>query len=73
MYAHNKEYINPEAYPDLIKNDLLESKNIAINHYLKDPGIVYKHYLRLIFLSSSIVFFGLIVIVLHSMYLIPQT
>lgn len=71
MYAHNKEYINPEAYPNFIKNELLESKTIAINLYLKNPGVVYKHYLRLIFLYSSIVLIGLIVIVLHSMYLIP--
>jgi hypothetical protein len=66
MYAHNKEYLNPEDYPNFIKNELLESKEIAINLYLKDPGVVYKHYLRLIFLYSSIVFFGVIVIILYT-------
>lgn len=61
MYAHNKEYLDPEIYPNLIRNELLESKEIAINTYLKDPGIVYKHYLKLIFLYTSIVLFGLII------------
>jgi hypothetical protein len=45
MFAHNKEYLNSEAYPNFIKNELLESKYIAIDLYLKDLGIVYKHYL----------------------------
>lgn len=71
MFANNKEYLNPEDYPKILKNELIESKDIAINLYLKDPGKVYKHYLKLIFLYSTIVFFGFIVIVLHSIYVIP--
>jgi hypothetical protein len=66
MFAHNKEYINPEAYPNLIKNDLLESKDIAVNVYSVNPegrGNVYKHYLKLIFLYISIVLFGLSMII----------
>jgi hypothetical protein len=53
MYSKNKDYINQDVYPKLIKNELLESKDIAINLYLKDPGKDYKHYLKLIFLYSS--------------------
>jgi hypothetical protein len=37
MYSNNTEYINPEGYPKLIKNELIESKEIAIKVYLKDP------------------------------------
>ena len=72
MFSNNEEYLNPEAYPEFIKNELNESKDIAINLYLKDPGKVYKHYLKLICLYSSIVFFGLIVIVLYSINIMPQ-
>jgi len=66
MFATNKEFINPENYPKLIKTDLIESKDIAINHYIKNPGIINKHYLKLILLYSSIVFFGVIVIILYT-------
>jgi hypothetical protein len=66
MFSKNKEYLNPEGYPKFIKNELIESKDIAINIYLKNPGINYKHYLKLIFLYSSIVLFGLIVIILYT-------
>ena len=69
MYAKNKEFIKPDSYPQWIKNDLIESKDIAINIYLKKPenqGLIYKHYLKLIFLYGSIVFFGFIVIILYT-------
>lgn len=66
MFSQNKEYLNPEAYPKFIKNELIESKEIAIKIYLKNPGIIYKHYLKLIFLYISIVFFGVIVIILYT-------
>jgi len=65
MFVKNKEYLNPEDYPKFIKNELLESKDIAI-FYLKNPGIIYKHYLKLIFLYSSIVLFAVIVIILYT-------
>jgi len=65
MFAKNKEYLNPEGYPKFIKNELLESKDIS-NYYIKDPGIIYKHYLKLICIYSSIVFFGVIVIILYA-------
>ena len=66
MYANNKEYINPEGYPKFIKNEFLESKDIAINEYLKDSGKVSKHYLKLILLYSTIALINLIIIVLFS-------
>jgi hypothetical protein len=72
MYANNKDYINPEVYPKFIKNELLESKTIAIQEYIKEPGAVYKHYFFLISLYGSIVFFGIIVIVLYSISIGPQ-
>ena len=72
MYANNKDYINPKGYPEFIKNELLESKTIAIKVFIKKPGAVYKHYFFLISLYASIVFFGIIVIVLYSMYIGPQ-
>ena len=65
-YAKNKNYINPDDYHKFIKNELKESKYIAISAYLKYPDKVYKHYLKLIFLYSSIVFFGVIVIILYA-------
>ena len=68
MFAQNKDYINPEHYPTFIKNEILESKDIGVNLYSKDPGTVYKHYLRLIFLYTSIVIFGLTMMILSSIY-----
>jgi hypothetical protein len=65
MFANNKEYLNPENYPKFIKNELIESKDIAII-YLKNPRIIYKHYLKLIFLYSSMVFFGFIIIIFYT-------
>ena len=44
MYANNKEYINPEEYPKLIKNELMELKNITINSTPIELAKVYKHY-----------------------------
>jgi hypothetical protein len=66
MFANNKEYLNPEDYPKFIKNELIESKDIAIKIYLKNPGIIYKHYFKLIFIYSSIACLGVIVIILYS-------
>ena len=66
MFANNKEYLNPEDYPKFIKNELIESKDIAIKIYLKNPGIIYKHYFKLIFIYSSIVLFGVLVIILYT-------
>jgi hypothetical protein len=43
----------------------MESKEIA-KDYLKYSGIINKHYLKLIFLYSSIVIFGFIVIILYT-------
>lgn len=66
MFAHNKDFINPEDYPKFIKDDLLESKDIAVKVYSVNPegrGKVYKHYLNFIFLYISIVLFGLSVII----------
>jgi len=71
MFANNQEYINPEGYPKFIQNELLESKDIATNLYSVDPGKVYKHYLKLIFLYTSIVLFGLTAMILSSIYVIP--
>ena len=65
MFAQNKEYLNPKDYPKFIKNELQESKDIA-KIYLKNPGIIYKHYFKLICLYSSIVLFGVIVIILYT-------
>jgi hypothetical protein len=62
-FANNKDFINPENFPKLIKIELLESKDIALNQYSVNPGEVYKHYLNLIFLYISIVIFGLTVMV----------
>jgi hypothetical protein len=53
MFANNKEYLNPGDYPKFIKNELQESKDIAIKIYLKNPGIISKHYFKLIFIYSS--------------------
>jgi len=66
MFSKNKEYLQPEGYPKFIKNEFLESKDIAINIYLKNPGIISKHYLKLILLYSSIIFFGVIVIIIYT-------
>jgi len=68
MFAKNKEFINPDLYPKFIKNELLESKDIADNLYSVDPGKVHKHYLKLIFLYISIVIFGLTMMILNSIY-----
>ena len=68
MFANNKEFINPELFPNFIKNELLESKDIAINVYSVNPGQVYKHYFRLIFIYCSIVVFGLTVMILSPIY-----
>ena len=61
MFAQNKEYLNPKGYPNLIKQELQESKDIAII-YLKNPGIFYKHYFKLICLYSSIVYLVLLLL-----------
>jgi hypothetical protein len=66
MFSQNKEYLNLEAYPKFIKNELIESKEIATNIYIQYPGIILKHYFKLIFLYSSIVFFGLFIIILYT-------
>ena len=71
MFANNKEFINPDLYPKFIKNEFLESKDIAINLYSVDPGKVYKHYFKLIFLYFSIVLFGLTMVILSSIYITP--
>jgi len=71
MFAENKEYLNPEVYPKFIKDELIESKEIALNLYLKEPNKVYKHYLKLIFLYFSIVLVGLTVLSVGSHFLIP--
>jgi hypothetical protein len=71
MFANNKEFINPELYPKLIKIELLESKDIAVNLYSVDPGKVHKHYLKLIFLYISIVLFGLTMMILSSINVNP--
>jgi len=49
MFAKNKEFINPESYPNLIIFELLESKDIALKVYSVEPNQVYKHYLKFIF------------------------
>jgi len=51
--------------------NLLESKDIAVNLYSLDPGKIYKHYLKLIFLYISIVLFGMTMMVLSSIYVNP--
>ena len=72
MFAKKKEFLNPEDYPKFIKNELMESKEIAIKQYLLDPGKVNKHYLKLIILYISIVIFGLTVMVLNTTFLFPS-
>jgi hypothetical protein len=64
-FFKNKEFINPEVYLNFIKNELLESKEIALRMDPNNPGPVYKHYLRLIFLYSSMVLISLILIFLY--------
>ena len=71
MFSNNKDFINPDAYPKWIKNELLESKEIAVKVFSVNPGWVYKHYLKLIFLYISIVLFGLSAMILNSIYVIP--
>jgi len=71
MFSKNQEFINPEDYPRLIKIELLESKEIGVKGFAVNPGEVYKHYIKLIFLYISIVLFGVCVIILNSIYLTP--
>lgn len=66
MFAKNKDFINPDIYPNFIKNELLESKDIAVKEYLVNPRKVYKHYLKLISIYIFAVIFGLSVMVLLS-------
>ena len=68
MYANNKEYINPEEYPKLIKNELMELKNITINSTPIELAKVYKHYYFLIGLYVFIVLLCLTALVIHSIF-----
>ena len=63
MFANNKDFIKPESYSKFIKNELLESKEIALKAYLVEPKKVYIHYFKLILLYISIILFGLSVLV----------
>ena len=44
MYAHNKEYLNPEDYPKFIKIELIELKEIATKLNIIGVAKFYKHY-----------------------------
>lgn len=71
MYVNNKESFNPHAYPNFIKNELIELKEIATQLMPIDIEKYYKHYYFLIFVYSSIVLLGLIAMVLNYIYLTP--
>ena len=78
MFANNQEYTNPlvhlrndkqmEEYPKLIKNELMELKNITINLTPIELDKFYKHYYFLISLFVSIVLLCLTAVVLHSIF-----
>jgi hypothetical protein len=70
MYANNKEYLNPEDYTKLIKNELIELKDIATKLTQIELEKFYKHCYFLIILYISIVLLGLTGLVLGSKYLI---
>ena len=67
IFANNKDFIIPDSYPKFIKDDLLDSKEIALQVYSVEPRKVYKHYLKLILLYILIIISGLTVLV----YLTP--
>jgi hypothetical protein len=67
MFSINKEYIKPENYPKFIKEELLESQQIG-EVYSKHPDLILKHYFKLIFLYTSILLFGLTMMVLSGIY-----
>jgi hypothetical protein len=58
MFALNKDFINPIAYPKFIKIELIEWKDIATNLTPIELTKFYKHYYFLIILYCSIVLLG---------------
>lgn len=72
MFSNNKEFINPENYPNFIKMELIELKEIAIKGTPIEKDWVYKHNYFLIKLYISIALFGLTGVILGSNYLIPN-
>lgn len=69
MFANNKEFLNPEDYSKLIKNELIEWKNIAINNTPLALAQFYKHCYFLLLVYISIVIMGITGVVLFSAYL----
>lgn len=71
MLAYNKEFINPEAYPKFIKNDLLKGKYIATKLTQIDLEKFYKHCYFLLKLYFSILALDLTSMIICSIYLLP--
>ena len=70
MFANNNEYLKPEDYPKLIKNELIELKEIAIKASPIELAKIYKHYYFLIILYFSVVLLVLTAVILCSNFLI---